>query len=113
MPYESYFAGREAIFRNHRGRPRWGKIHDLGARDLRDMYPQWERFQEIRRQLDPKGVFLNDHLFGARAGHPIYLQYATLLPFRSMYSLQYESIGHSTCLTVGVHTWYLYVFGMQ
>lgn len=68
MPHEAYFAGCEAIFRNHRGRPHWGKMHNLGARELRDMYPQWERFQELRRQLDPSGVFLNDHLtrlFGA------------------------------------------------
>lgn len=68
MPYADYFAGCEAIFRNHRGRPHWGKMHGLGARELRDMYPQWERFHEVRRQLDPRGVFLNDHLtrlFGA------------------------------------------------
>jgi FAD/FMN-containing dehydrogenase len=62
MPYKDYFSGAEAIFRNHRGRPHWGKIHNLGARDLQDMYPMWSRFQEFRRQLDPKGVFLNDHL---------------------------------------------------
>ena len=68
MPYKDYFTGCEAIFRNHRGRPHWGKIHTLGARELRDMYPMWSRFQDVRRQLDPKGVFLNDHLtrlFGA------------------------------------------------
>lgn len=62
MPYEAYFRGCEAIFRNHRGRPHWGKMHGLGAHELRDMYPEWERFQEVRRQLDPQGVFLNDHL---------------------------------------------------
>jgi hypothetical protein len=27
MPYDEYFAGCEAIFRNHRGRPHWGKMH--------------------------------------------------------------------------------------
>ena len=44
-----HFAGCEAIFRNHRGRPHWGKIHNLGAHELQDMYPEWHRFQAIRR----------------------------------------------------------------
>jgi len=68
MPFDEYFAGCEAIFRNHRGRPHWGKMHGLGARELQDMYPMWSRFHEIRRQLDPGGMFMNDHLthlFGA------------------------------------------------
>mgnify|MGYP000747622754 CR=1 FL=1 len=62
MPYAEYFAGCEAIFRNHRGRPHWGKMHSLGARELQDMYPQWDRFHAVRRQLDPAGLFMNDHL---------------------------------------------------
>lgn len=68
MPYREFFAGCEAIFRNHRGRPHWGKLHDLSAREFQDMYPQWHRFHAIRRQLDPKGVFMSEYLrriFGA------------------------------------------------
>lgn len=68
MPYNDYFAGCEAIFRNHRGRPHWGKIHSLTAHALRDMYPEWDRFHDVRRRLDPDGMFLNEHLtriFGA------------------------------------------------
>jgi FAD-linked oxidoreductase len=62
MPHEEYFRGCEAIFRNHRGRPHWGKMHSLTARELRDMYPQWDRFHAVRRRLDPRGMFMNDHL---------------------------------------------------
>jgi FAD/FMN-containing dehydrogenase len=43
-------------------------MHSLGARELQDMYPQWSRFHEVRRRLDPGGMFMNDHLtriFGA------------------------------------------------
>ena len=68
MPFDAYFAGCEAIFRNHRGRPHWGKMHTLTARELQDMYPQWSRFHAVRQQLDPRGLFMNDHLtriFGA------------------------------------------------
>ena len=62
LPHAPFFADAEAIFRNHRGRPHWGKCHTHRARDLRDLYPQWDTFATIRAQLDPAGRLLNDHL---------------------------------------------------
>lgn len=62
MPYKEYFDGCEAIFRNHRGRPHWGKMHGLTARELRDMYPMWDRFHAVRRQMDPRRVFMSEYL---------------------------------------------------
>lgn len=52
----------EPILRRHGGRPHWGKLHTLGARELRELYPRWEQFLVIRKQLDPQGKFLNPHL---------------------------------------------------
>jgi FAD-linked oxidoreductase len=60
--YRDYFAGAEAIFANHGGRPHWGKKHSLGSRQLQRLYPRWDEFQEIRQQLDPTGRFLNPYL---------------------------------------------------
>lgn len=62
FPFEPFFGDIEPIFLAHGGRPHWGKIHGLGARDLRDRYPQWESFAAVRRRLDPTGRFLNDYL---------------------------------------------------
>jgi FAD-linked oxidoreductase len=62
LPYNPFFADVEAIFRNHHGRPHWGKIHSHTARELRALYPHWDDFQQIRTQLDPHGRFLNPHL---------------------------------------------------
>lgn len=62
MPYEAYFRGVEAIFRNHGGRPHWGKMHTLTAEQLRGLYPGWDAFHALRRRLDPKGTFLNPYL---------------------------------------------------
>ncbi|SHG91730.1 L-gulonolactone oxidase [Hydrocarboniphaga daqingensis] len=59
MEHQAYFAAAESIFRNHGGRPHWGKIHSLAARELRELYPRWDDFQRVRRQLDPKGLFSN------------------------------------------------------
>lgn len=62
LPYQPFFADVEAIFRNHSGRPHWGKIHSHSARELRALYPLWDQFQTVRHHLDPHGLFLNDYL---------------------------------------------------
>ena len=62
MDFRPYFDGAEAIFRNHGGRPHWGKMHSLGATDLAGMYPHWDDFHALRRRLDPQGVFMNPYL---------------------------------------------------
>jgi FAD-linked oxidoreductase len=62
MPLEPYFSGAEAIFRNHGGRPHWGKLHTQAAATLKQLYPRWDDFQRVREQLDPQGRFLNPYL---------------------------------------------------
>lgn len=66
--YKNYFAAIEPIFWKYAGRPHPGKIHTLEAKQLSQLYPRWNEFLRIRRELDPQGRFLNDHLqrvFGA------------------------------------------------
>jgi FAD/FMN-containing dehydrogenase len=62
LPYLEFFKDAEAIFRNHRGRPHWGKWHSHTAKELRELYPQWDRFLAMRKWIDPKGTFLNGYL---------------------------------------------------
>jgi FAD-linked oxidoreductase len=62
MPYADYFAAGEEIFRRYDGRPHWGKLHSRTAAELRPLYPEWDRFAEVRRHWDPDGVFINDYL---------------------------------------------------
>jgi FAD/FMN-containing dehydrogenase len=62
LPFQAYFADIEPFFRACAGRPHWGKKHSLAAEDLRPLYPMWERFQRLRRELDPNGVFLSPAL---------------------------------------------------
>lgn len=68
--HRPYFELIEPIFWKYGGRPHWGKIHSLGARDLQRLYPDFERFLELRERLDPRGRLLNEHLahlFGVRS----------------------------------------------
>jgi FAD-linked oxidoreductase len=60
--YQRLFAAVEPILRRHGGRPHWGKLHSLKARDLAPLYPRWKDAMEVRRTLDPDGRFLNAHL---------------------------------------------------
>jgi FAD/FMN-containing dehydrogenase len=62
LPYAAFFDDAERIFRRHGGRPHWGKMHSLASRELRELYPHWERFQAVRTRLDPQGRFANEHL---------------------------------------------------
>ena len=62
LPYKEYFDDVEKIFQAYGGRPHWGKKHSMGAKNLKKLYPMWDRFHEIRRQMDPKGIFLNQYI---------------------------------------------------
>jgi FAD-linked oxidoreductase len=58
------FGACEAIFRSYEGRPHWGKRHTRSQVELVQLYPTFERFCSLRRELDPKGKFLNPYLRG-------------------------------------------------
>lgn len=62
MEYKTYFDAMETIFKKYNGRPHWGKMHTRTANELSQLYPMWNKFQEIRNQLDPNGLFMNDYL---------------------------------------------------
>ena len=62
-----YFREVEAICRAHGGRPHWGKRHSLQAEQLREIYPRFEEFLQVRARLDPEWMFGNawtDRLLG-------------------------------------------------
>lgn len=62
MPYRDYFAGFASIVAEVAGRPHWGKMHDLDAAALAKLYPRFEEFRRVRREVDPGGVFTNAYL---------------------------------------------------
>ena len=71
MAFEPYFRAVEAIMDELGGRPHWGKRHFQSAATLSGRYPEWGRFQAVRRRLDPEGRFANaytDRVLGALDG---------------------------------------------
>jgi len=61
--YKQVFAGFERIVKELGGRPHWAKAFDQEGFRLEDLYPRTAaKFREVRAQLDPEGLFLNDLL---------------------------------------------------
>lgn len=60
--YEGFLRDVDRVLQDFDGRPHWGKLHYLTRDRLPALFPGYERFVEIRRGLDPDGVFLNPHL---------------------------------------------------
>ena len=67
--YKPYFLAMETILKAHGGRPHWGKMHTMTAKDFEERYPRFHDFKRHRYEQDPDGLFLNDYLkeiFGVR-----------------------------------------------
>jgi FAD/FMN-containing dehydrogenase len=60
--YEPFLRAVDRELQPFDARPHWGKIHFLTPDRVRTIYPRFDDFQAIRRQFDPHGVFMNDHL---------------------------------------------------
>ena len=56
--YKPYFAALEPLYHAVSGRPHWGKLHTLTAKELAPLYPHWEDFKRVRLALDPEGKFM-------------------------------------------------------
>ncbi|MDP2316922.1 MAG: D-arabinono-1,4-lactone oxidase [Pseudomonadota bacterium] len=50
------------------GRPHWGK---LGFQNPRALFPEFDRWDAVRRRYDPDGRLLNDHLCRLVEGRPL------------------------------------------
>lgn len=52
------FASFEQFAHQFHARPHWGKYHDIRHESyFAQAFPEWNRFTELREQLDPAGIF--------------------------------------------------------
>lgn len=61
LPHDIYFEAFERIVSEYQGRPHWGKMHTLGAEDLRAVYPHFDDFVAVRDRVDPGHTFSNPY----------------------------------------------------
>jgi FAD/FMN-containing dehydrogenase len=60
--YWAYLRSVDRLLSDFSARVHWGKLHFLTPERLQALYPEAEAFIKVRRELDPEGRFLNDHL---------------------------------------------------
>ncbi|MGB1241772.1 MAG: D-arabinono-1,4-lactone oxidase [Chitinophagales bacterium] len=62
-----FFKVMEDICRAYNGRPHWGKMNTLTAKDVHDLYPKFDVFLKHQAKQDPEGIFVSPYfreLFG-------------------------------------------------
>lgn len=59
--YWPYLRDVDTALQAFQARAHWGKIHFLTRDRVQQLYPEYDKFIQVRRDFDPKGVFLNDH----------------------------------------------------
>jgi FAD/FMN-containing dehydrogenase len=60
--YWAYLRSVDALLSEFSARVHWGKLHFLTPERLHALYPEADTFINLRRELDPGGMFLNSHL---------------------------------------------------
>ncbi len=60
--WADYLAMVEPVFHKYQGRPHWGKWHSLKSKELQTLYPHWDKFKQLRAEIDPGGRMLNPYL---------------------------------------------------
>ncbi|MDO5662090.1 MAG: D-arabinono-1,4-lactone oxidase [Brachybacterium sp.] len=59
--YWPYLRDVDELLQGYDATVHWGKLHLLDRERLDRLFPEAETFRSVRRELDPEGVFLNDH----------------------------------------------------
>ncbi len=59
ISYEPFFLAFQQTAEKYQGRLHWGKMGRFDPAFLKQAYPHWETFSEIRKSQDPNGIFLN------------------------------------------------------
>ncbi|KIJ47169.1 hypothetical protein M422DRAFT_226339 [Sphaerobolus stellatus SS14] len=62
VPYRRYFQGFADIAQKYNGRPHWAKDHTFRSDGLRQLYPRFDDFMRLIKQVDPHGIFRNEYI---------------------------------------------------
>ncbi|OLT45900.1 FAD-binding protein [Saccharomonospora sp. CUA-673] len=60
--YWPFLRAVDQRLQEYQARPHWGKIHFMTRDRLGELFPEFDTFLAVRREFDPDGTFLNDHL---------------------------------------------------
>jgi L-gulonolactone oxidase len=58
--WKELVADFEQLAKKYKGRPHWGKEFNFDKEYLRSVYPEFDAFNALRKELDPEGKFTNE-----------------------------------------------------
>ena len=61
VEYWPYLRDVDRTLKQFEARAHWGKLHLMTREYLEAVYPRHGDFVRVRREIDPDGIFLNDH----------------------------------------------------
>ncbi|WP_042473103.1 D-arabinono-1,4-lactone oxidase [Bacillus ndiopicus] len=61
MDETPYFEWVRTLMKKYNGRPHWGKVNDYHAENIRDYYPNFDKFAAIREVHDPNNIFVTTY----------------------------------------------------
>lgn len=59
---DAYYGAVHALGQKFNGRAHWGKYLYWGPENIRQAYEKHDRFAELRKEMDPKNIFMNKFL---------------------------------------------------
>ncbi|GAB6022414.1 hypothetical protein CHUAL_006531 [Chamberlinius hualienensis] len=62
IPREKIWRAYESIMLKAGGRPHWAKEHPLVAKELRELYPHFDKWCSLRQKYDPHDMFRNAYM---------------------------------------------------
>lgn len=61
MAFKQFFYDMDQVLTAYQARPHWGKMHEMKLSQLHSAFPKLHQFLDIRKHVDPEGVFLNSY----------------------------------------------------
>ena len=62
MDEQPYFKWVRKLMDRYGGRPHFGKVNNLTADKIKELYPDFKRFMAIKEACDPREVFMSDYM---------------------------------------------------
>ena len=62
VPYRKFHARFAEILTRYDGRPHWAKEHTLRPKQISALYPNFDKFKDVVKRVDPDGIMRSEYV---------------------------------------------------
>lgn len=62
VPYRKFHARFAEILSKYEGRPHWAKEHNLRPKQISALYPNFDKFRDVVKRVDPDGIMRSEYV---------------------------------------------------